>query len=221
VGESQNQPFQLSFNRVLRVGFQGSRVTSNGGLLLVREFDERLGLTGLIQNHLVDSRTGRNTQFPLADLFRQSAYSRLAGYEDLNDATRLERDPIFRLMGSKKVWERGVALTSTLHWFETDLLAREENLTGLVRLNRELVARAEGVGSPHRVVLDMDSSESPVYGEQEQSAYNGYFGSVCYHPLFLFNSQRNGQRARLPPNERPGQSEVDTRGRQAYGFAQG
>jgi len=62
-------------------------------------------------------------------------------------------------------------------------------LTGLATLNRELVAQAKGVGSPHRVVLDMDSSESPVYGEQEQSAYNGYFGSVCYHPLFLFNSQ--------------------------------
>jgi DDE family transposase len=53
----------------LRVDFQGSRVTSDGGLLLVRELDERLGLTELIQNHLVDSRTGRNTQFPLADLF--------------------------------------------------------------------------------------------------------------------------------------------------------
>jgi len=199
VGESQKQPFQLSFNRFLRVDFQGSRVTSDGGLLLVRELDERLGLTGLIQNHLVDSRTGRNAQFPLADLFRQSAYSRLAGYEDLNDATRLARDPTFRLMGSEKVWERGVALTSTLHWFETDLLAREENLTGLVRLNRELVARAERVDPPHRVVLDMDSNESPVYGEQEQSAYSGYFESVCYHPLFLFNSQADCLAAKLRP----------------------
>ena len=98
----------------------------------------------------MDSRTGRNTQFPLADLFRQSAYSRLAGYEDLNDATRLASDPTFRLMGSEKVWERGVALTSTLHWFETDLLAREENFTGLAALNRGLVARAEGVGSSQR-----------------------------------------------------------------------
>ncbi len=198
MGETQNQPFQLSFNRFLRVDFQGSRVTSDGGLLLVRELDERLGLTGLIQNYLVDSRTGRNTQFPLADLFRQSAYTRLAGYEDLNDATRLARDPTFRLMGSEKVWERGVALTSTLHRFETDLLAREENLTGLVRLNRELVARAEGVGS-QPVVLDMDSSESPVYGEQEQSAYNGYFESVCYHPLFLFTCQGDCLAAKLRP----------------------
>ena len=199
MGESQNQPFQLSFNRFLRVDFQGSRVTSDGGLILVRELDERLGLSRLIGEHLVDSRTGRNWQFPLADLLRQAVYSRLAGYEDLNDAARLSADPTFRLMGSEKVWERGVALTSTLHWFETDLLAREENLTGLATLNRELVAQAEGVGSPHRVVLDMDSSESPVYGEQEQSAYNGYFGSVCYHPLFLFNSQGDCLAAKLRP----------------------
>jgi hypothetical protein len=199
VGEGQNQPFQLSFNRFLRVAFQGSRVTSEGGLILVRELDERLGLNRLIAEHLVDSRTGRNRQFPLADLLRQSVYSRLAGYEDLNDAARLSEDPTFRLIGSEKVWERGVALTSTLHWFETDLLAREENLTGLARLNRELAAQAEGVGSPHRVVLDMDSSESPVYGEQEQSAYNGYFGSACYHPLFLFNSQGDCLAAKLRP----------------------
>jgi len=199
VGESQNQPFQLSFNRFLRVAFQGSRVTSEGGLILVRELDERLGLNRLIGEHLVDSRTGCNRQFPLADLLRQSVYSRLAGYEDLNDAARLSEDPTLRLIGSEKVWERGVALTSTLHWFETDLLAREENVTGLARLNRELAAQAEGVGSPHRVVLDMDSSESPVYGEQEQSAYNGYFGSVCYHPLFLFNSQGDCLAAKLRP----------------------
>ena len=86
-----------------------------------------------------------------------------------------------------------------MHEFETDLLAREENLTGLARLKRQLVARAEGVGSPHREVRDMDSSESPVYGEQEQSAYNGYFESVCYHPLFLFNRQGDCLAAKLGP----------------------
>ncbi len=85
MGESQSRPFQLSFNRFLRVAFQGSRVTSDGGLILVRELDERFGLSELIGQHLVDSRTGRNRQFPLTDLLRQSVYSRLAGYEDLND----------------------------------------------------------------------------------------------------------------------------------------
>jgi hypothetical protein len=101
VGETQEQPFQLSFNSSLRVDFQGARVTSDGGLLLVRELDERLGLGELIDRHLADPR-GKNTQLPLADLLRQSIYSRLAGYEDVNDAERLSQDPTFRLVGSKR-----------------------------------------------------------------------------------------------------------------------
>jgi len=141
--EKQNQPFQLSFNASLKVVFQGSRVTSDGGLILVRELDERLGLGELIERHLTDSRRGKNTQFPLADLLRQSVYSRLAGYEDVNDAERLSQDPTFRLIGSEKIWERGAALTSRLQSFETELLAQEGNLAGLATLNRELIARAE------------------------------------------------------------------------------
>ena len=85
MGESEKQGFQLSFNRFLRVGFQGSRVTSNGGLILVRELDERLGFSELIDEHLTDSRAN-NARFSFADLLRQSVYSRLAGYEDVNDA---------------------------------------------------------------------------------------------------------------------------------------
>jgi len=81
VGESQNQPFQLSFNRFLRVAFQGSRVTSDGALILVRELDERLGLGELVEQHLTDSRSN-NARLAFADLLRQSVYSRLAGYED-------------------------------------------------------------------------------------------------------------------------------------------
>ena len=102
VGETQNQPFQLSFNPCLKVDFQGSRVTSDGGLILVRELDERLGFSELIGQHLTDSR-GKNTQLPLADLLRQSIYSRMAGYEDVNDAERLSQDPTFRLIGSEKI----------------------------------------------------------------------------------------------------------------------
>lgn len=105
MGEKQNEPFQLSFNASLKVDFQGSRVTSDGGLILVRELDERLGLGELIAEHLSDARRGRNTQLPLADLFRQSVYSRVAGYEDVNDAERLSQDPTFRLIGSEKVWD--------------------------------------------------------------------------------------------------------------------
>ena len=123
MGETQNRPFQLSFNSSLKVDFQGSRVTSDGGLVLVRELDERLGFGELIARHLADPR-GKNSQLPLADLLRQSVYSRLAGYEDLNDAERLSQAPTFRL-GSRKIWERGAALTSRLQSFETELLTRQ------------------------------------------------------------------------------------------------
>src|ERR1017187_3688050 len=173
MGEREKQPFQLSFNASLKIDFQGSRVTSDGGLILVRELDERLGFGELIAQHLTDSRQGKNTQLPLADLLRQSLYSRIAGYEDVNDAERLSQDPTFRLIGSEKIWDRGAALTSRLQTFETEMLAEEENFAGLARINRELIGKAEAVDSPQRVVLDMDSTEIPVYGEQEQSAYNG------------------------------------------------
>ena len=127
MGETQNRPFQLSFNSWSKVDFQGARVTSDGGLLLVRELDERLGFGELIERHLTDAH-GKNTQLPLSDLVRQSVYSRLAGYEDVNDAERLAQDPAFRLIGSRKIWERGAALTSRLQSFETEVLTQEENL---------------------------------------------------------------------------------------------
>ena len=80
----------------------------------------------------------------MTDLVRQSVYSRLAGYQDLNDAIRVSADPTFRLIGSKKNWDRGGELTSRRQSFEAELLAREENLLGLMAVNRELVAQAEG-----------------------------------------------------------------------------
>ena len=198
MGESQKQAFQLSFNRFLRVAFQGSRVTSNGGLILVRELDERLGFGKLAAQHLTDPRAN-NARLSFADLLRQSVYSRLAGYEDVNDAEQLSRDPTFRLIGSEKIWDRGAALPSRLQTFETELLAEEGNFAGLARLNRELIGNAEAIDSPYRTVLDMDSTEIPVYGEQENSAYNGHFESMCYHPLLLFNRDGDCLAAKLRP----------------------
>ena len=81
LGESGKRTFQLSFNRFLQVAFQGSRDTSDGGLIAVWELDRRLGLSELIKQHLTDSRAN-NARFSFADLPRQSIYIRLAGYED-------------------------------------------------------------------------------------------------------------------------------------------
>jgi Transposase DDE domain group 1 len=169
VGDATSGPIRLSFNPQLRVEFRGARVTSDAGLLLPRELDKRLGLDALIERHLTDPRTGPNRQFPLPDLFRQSIYSRLAGYEDTNDAERLAEDRTFRMLASRERREASVALTSTLHWFETDVLAAERNYQGLVRLNTALIQHAATLSPNRRVTLDIDSSESPVHGAQEQS----------------------------------------------------
>jgi hypothetical protein len=184
-----NQPFQLSSNGLLKIEFPGSRLTSDGGLTLVCELDERPGFGDLIAQHLTDLRRGKNTQVPLADLLRQSVHGRIVGYEDMNDAERLSQNPTFRPIGSEKIWERGAALTSRLQSFETDVLGQEENFAGLAAINRGLISKAENPGSPQRVVLDMDSTEIPVYGEQENSAYDGHFESTCYYRLGLFNRE--------------------------------
>ena len=167
--EKQNQPFQLSFNASLKIDFQGSRVTSDGGLILVRELDERLGFGELITHYSGDSRRGKNTLLPLADLFRQSVYSRIAGYEDVNDAERLAQGPTFRPIGSEKTWDRGAALTSRLQTFETEMLAEGENFASLARINRELVGKVNAIDARQRIVLEMDSTEVPVFGQQENS----------------------------------------------------
>ena len=199
MGDAESGPIQLSFNSQLRVEFRGATVTSDAGLLLPRELDERLGLSALIERPLTDPRTGRNRQFPLADLFRQSIYSRLAGYEDTNDAERLAEDPAFRMLASRERRESSIALTSTRHWFETEVLTAEGNYQGLARLNTELVQHEATLPSTRRVTLDIDSSESPVHGAQEESAYNGHFESVCYHPLFVFNPEGDCLAAKLRP----------------------
>jgi Transposase DDE domain group 1 len=86
-----------------------------------------------------------------------------------------------------------------LQTFETEMLAEEEDFAGLAGLNRALIGKAERMDSGWRAVLDLDSTEIPVYGEQEQSAYNGHFESTCFHPLLLFNSEGDCLAAKLRP----------------------
>ncbi len=83
--------------------------------------------------------------------------------------------------------DRNAASTSEMGRFETETLTQEDNLKGLARMNFQWVAGAMAHTPHRRVILDMDSSESPVHGQQEGAAYNGHFECVCYHPLFLFN----------------------------------
>ena len=156
-------------------------------------------LTETANDYIHESRTGRNVQHRLLPLLRQSVYSRLAGYEDTNDAERLAQDPAMRVIVGWQGTDKQAASTNTMSRFETEVLTEEENLDGLARLNVEWVDRAMAQTSHQRVILDMDSSESPVHGQQEGVAYNGHFESVCYHPLFLFNHFGDCEGAMLRP----------------------
>ena len=144
-------------------------------------------LSARAPGYLTEKRTGSNIQHHLVPLLRQSVYSRLAGYPDTNDADRLAQDPALRLVVSRQASEKRAAARTTVGRFETELLASEENRRGLAALNAAWIEAAMANTHTQRMILDLDSSESPVHGQQEGARYNGHYGSVCYHPLFCFN----------------------------------
>jgi len=187
MGESKEEPLGVSFDARVRLEFVGSKLTSDAGLLAYRELDEQLGLTARAGQFLREQRRGRNVQHELVALLRQSVYSRLAGYPDTNDADRLARDPVLRLVVSRRASDKQAATRNTVGRFETEILAGKDNREGLAALNATWVSAAMAHTTTERLILDLDSSESPVHGQQEGAKYNGHYGSVCYHPLFCFN----------------------------------
>ncbi len=198
-GEAKRSPLRVTFDRRLKLEFHGARITSDGGLLAYRELDDALGLTAMAASLLSENRRGRNTRHRLLGLLRQGIYGRLAGYEDLNDAERLARDPAMRAVVGREGMDRPAASTSQMGRFETEWLATEANLAALADLSGAWIDRVHARKPPDGVILDMDSSESPTYGEQEGSAYNGHFRCACYHPLFLFNQFGDLERCLLRP----------------------
>ena len=199
MGDCQNEDLRVQFDRRLKLKFLGSQVTTDAGLLAYRELDETLGLTQIDAENLHDSRLGSNKQHRLVPLLRQSIYSRLAGYEDVNDAERLSVDPAMRHVvgGRATLADKHAASTSEVGRFETEMLSTRSNLTALMDLSGEWIDKVHRRKPPKQLILDMDSSVSETYGKQEGTAYNGYFECTCYHPLFVFNQFGDLERAML------------------------
>ena len=161
--------------------------------------DDALGLTAVAASALAEGRRGKNIRHRLLGLLRQAVYGRLAGYEDVNDAERLARDPFMRAVVGREGFDRLAASTSQMGRFEAEWLATEVNLAALADLSGSWIDRVHARRPPDGIILDMDSSESPTYGEQEGSAWNGHFRCTCYHPLFVFNQFGDLERCTLRP----------------------
>ncbi|QDV49843.1 transposase [Gimesia fumaroli] len=137
MGDSQNENLRVGFDSRLKLKFCGSQVTTDAGLLAYRELDEALGLTEMGGDVLSDSRQGRNKQHQLVPSLRQSIYSRLAGYEDVNDAERMCVAPALRHVvgGRATLPEKQAASSSEVGRFETQILSTKRNLTALMKLS--------------------------------------------------------------------------------------
>lgn len=190
---------RVKFDQRLKLQFRGEKLSSDGGLLLFRELDDALGLSQMASWELRDNRTGKNSRHQLLAMFRQSVFGRIAGYEDVNDAGRLARDPVMRVITGRKDFDRFAASKSQMGRFETGTLADNKNLAALTDLSGKWIDQVQRLRGSPNLILDIDCSESPVHGAQECSAYNGHFGCSCYHPLFVFNQHGALERCSLRP----------------------
>ena len=179
-GEAKAANLRVNFDRRLKLAFHGSVITSDAGLLAFRELDDALGLSDAAGQALSDSRTGKNGRHSLMAQFRQSVFSRLAGYEDVNDADRLGADPAMRWVVGGQAVNGQAASTSQMVRFETEVLTSVANLAALADLSGQWIDTVHACRPTNVVVLDMDSSVSPTHGDQEGTAYNGHFDCTCY-----------------------------------------
>jgi Transposase DDE domain group 1 len=177
--------FSFHRNRPIQAQFDGGRITSDAGLLPLREFDQRHELTGRWAATLSDARSPERQRHSLHALFTQRLYQIVAGYEDANDAALLRHDPIFQLLAEAPP---GQLLSSqpTLSRWENAFIWRD-----WVSLNRGLLESfaalcAAQIRQAGEIVLDVDSTEDPTYGQQEFSFYNGHYERSVYHPLLVF-----------------------------------
>src|SRR3954462_9920315 len=140
-GEVKELPLRVAFDRRIKLEFHGARITSDGGLLAYRELDDALALTTMGVSALAEGRRGTTLRHRLLGLLRQAVYGRLAGYEDVNDAERLARDPVMRGIVGRQGLDQLAAATSQMGRLETEWLATEANLAALTNLSGAWIDR--------------------------------------------------------------------------------
>ena len=186
--------FAPHFSRQVSARFSERQLSTEGGALLLRETDRKIGLMSRVTKCFSDHRQPWLVEHQLGQLLAQRIYGLALGYEDLNDHEELRRDPLLALMAGKRKLEEPLAGKSTLNRLElspsaSPLNDRYHKITYsteavdalLVEIFLEAHARA-----PRQIVLDLDVTDTPLYGRQEERFFHGYYNEYCYLPLYIF-----------------------------------
>jgi len=186
--------FAPHFSRQVSAKFSERQLSTEGGALLLRETDRKIGLLTRVRKCFSDYRNPIFIQHELSELLAQRIYGLALGYEDLNDHEELRRDPLLALMAGKRKLEEALAGKSTLNRLELTpagspldnryhkITYSTEALDGLlVAIFLESYAQA-----PRQIVLDLDVTDTALYGQQEDRFFHGYYNEYCYLPLYIF-----------------------------------
>ena len=203
-----NQEF-LEFHpldkREVRGGFDGGAITSDAGGLLLREVEKRTGIIQQFACCFRDHRQAERIEHGVEELVAQRVYGLALGYEDLNDHDELRRDPLLGVLAEKadptgekraRTRDQGKALAgkSTLNRLElTGEKVKEGerykkiglDFAAVDQLLGEIFLQAHGE-PPKQIILDLDSTDDPLHGNQEGRFFHGYYGHYCYLPLYIF-----------------------------------
>ncbi len=170
--------FQFSslFRRTVEAQFSGGHITSDAGLLLLREVDRRLQLSTSLAKRLVDDRQSGKVQHSLKAMLQQCLFAIAAGYEDLNDHERLRSDLALQTAVDRF---QPLASTTTLYRFEA-AMDREAIIESHLLLWEQFIASHRK--APKRIVLDFDATDIPLHGDQPEKFFHGYYDHYCYLP---------------------------------------
>src|SRR5262249_7300177 len=202
-----SNPAQLCFppvaGQTLRADFAGGALSSDFGALLFRGIDRQIGLTERLAAAIHDKRHPSYIDHPLRDLLAQRIYQLASGYADANDANHLRHDPLFKLELERSPLETAADLASAPTFSR---LEHQMDRKDIYRLTRALLDPfiASYAEPPAAIVLDLDHSDDPTYGQQEFAFYNHHYQNHCYLPLFIFEGTSQALvTAYLRPGTRP------------------
>jgi len=189
---SKSLKFQVLNRRQVVAGFNGGKITSDGGGLLLRETARRTGVIRDLAQCFWDGRDGRFVRHPVEQLIAQRVYGLALGYEDLNDHDELRIDELLGVLVEKSDLSQPLAGKSTLNRLE--LTTDGKDVYKKVVVDEEAVERFF-VGmylqsrrrAPQRIILDLDATDDPLHGKQEGRFFHGFHGCYCYLPLYIFS----------------------------------